>query len=264
MQNRAVLVGHKPGIARASGRHLGLLLGLSLWFALLLGATARADVYWSNFQDAFNEGTESFIGHARLDGSEANADFLPVGLTHPNRMASNGEYIYAAFLTKTGGGIGRARLDGSETDPYFITAPGPAPLPDGVDGIAVTSQYIYWTDRPDSVNEAPSEIGRARIDGSEIIPDFITIPNEEASGHRALDLAVSGEYLYYSEIGEIGRVKVTGAEDNPDFIKPSEVSTIGYAWGIAANSQDVYWTNGTGKIGEAENTPEGASSIPNS
>lgn len=225
--------------------------------ALAFGAaSAQADIYWANFQDAFGEGTESFIGHARLNGSEANADFLPVGLTHPYRMAADGEFIYSSFLTKDGGGIGRARLNGSEHDLYFITEPGPAPLPNGTDGVAVTSKYIYWSSWYGDGDEE-NEIGRARIDGSEIIPDFITLP----SNIHATDMTVVGDHIIYGEIGAIGRVNVDGAEDEPEYIKsPEHGPGVGFVWGVAANSHYIYWTGSgsSNSIGRVENVAGGS------
>jgi CSLREA domain-containing protein len=241
-----------------AGRRLLGVLTVALLALVCSAGGARADLYWTNFQDAFNEGTESFIGHARLNGSEANGQFLPVGLTHPARMAANGEYIYASFETGSGGGIGRAKLDGSEHDPFFITAGtpnAPVALPGGVKGIAVTKEFIYWSNT--LKNEEPSEIGRARIDGSEVNPDFITIPEDK----QAIDLTVQGNHIFYAEVNAIGRVNVNGSEDEPAFIESEGETAVGFPWGIAADAQHIYWI-GAGQIGRADNTPGGGDIEP--
>jgi CSLREA domain-containing protein len=253
------------GPGGAAPRRLTLLAGLLAMLgalALALGLpAARADIYWSNFQDQFSEGTDSFIGHAHIDGSEANAEFLNVGLTHPARMAANNEFIYASFeVSGGGGGIGRARLDGSEHRPFFITAgteSAPVALPNGVRGLAVTNEFIYWTSSTTENNgEGSSAIGRAHLDGTHVEPNFIPLDSE----HDAVDLTILGNHIYYGEADAIGRVNINGTENEPEYITGEPEAkpplTIGLGFGIAANAQFVYFNVGGG-IGRAENVPGG-------
>jgi CSLREA domain-containing protein len=222
----------------------GYVLALVFVFVLLAcTGSARADVYWGNFLTAFGQGESSYIGHARLDGSEANAQFLSVKKEHPARLAADARYLYGAFPSgETGhGAIGRSRLDGAEHNAKFITGLST------VWGIAVSSQYIYWTNFIHG-EPAISEIGRAKIDGSEAIPDFISLP----STGQAYGLALEGEYLYWSGGSGIGRANLDGepASVDPTFIpKP----LAGFAWGVAADPGHIYWTHGTA-IGRASIT----------
>lgn len=222
-------------------------LGLGLLLALCLSRPARADLYWGDHLSGFESGIESKIGHARTDGSEANVNFLNIGAEDPRRMAADDKYLYGSFPGKLGGSIGRVRLDGSEPNPDFIVGPGPAPL-SGVDGIAVSSQYVYWTNGFDSPEESPGEIGRARLDGTEVIEDYITTGEDPAG-----DLAISGNHLFWVSEKGIGRANVNGTEVDPEFIPDEEENPLGFIWGIAANGEYVYWTRSEfGKVDPGE------------
>jgi hypothetical protein len=59
------------------GGRLTALLGLTLLLGLCVSSAARADIYWGNYLSFGDEGT-SYIGHARVNGSEANAQFLNI------------------------------------------------------------------------------------------------------------------------------------------------------------------------------------------
>jgi hypothetical protein len=225
----------EAGLARL-GRRLAAMLGLALVGALLSTGAARADLYWGDHLSGFESGIESKIGHARVDGSEANVNFLNIGAEDPLRLAADDRYLYGTFPGKSGGSIGRVRLDGTEANPDFIVGPGPGPL-DGVGGIAVSSQYVYWTNWFDKDEAAEGAIGRARIDGTHVEEDYIPL-GEEVPG----DLALSGSHLYFVDDKGIGRANVNGEEVDPEFVTGTEDEPLGYIWGLAASSEYLYWT----------------------
>ena len=75
-------------------------------------------------------------------------------------------------------------------------------------GIAVNSQYIYWTD------EEGEEIGRASLDGTDADQKFITgadFPDAIAAG---------SQYLYWANQNSdtIGRARLDGTDVNQSFI----------------------------------------------
>ena len=212
-----------------------LALVVSVFMCSVSGA--RADVYWGNYLGS-SEATPSYIGHARLDGSEANAQLLDVKKEKPVAIAADDTSIYVPFPGPQGGEIGRANLQGGEANPHFIFGPGGGAL-SGVGAIAVTSQSVYWTNellRPEGVG---SEIGRAPITGGEGEPFFITVP----SGEPANSIAVSGEHIYWSEGLAIGRANLNGGEVESEFIKDGPGNELGFIKGIAADSEHLYWTH---------------------
>jgi hypothetical protein len=237
---------HERGRAFAIGAigHLTALLGVALTMTLLLVGVAHADIYWGNYQDLGGSGPD-YIGHARLDGSEANAQLLDIKGEKPVGLAADGSFIYAAFPGPSGGSIGRANLQGGEPNADFIYGPGKTPL-SGADGIVVAGNYVYWTNGLERPNGVPAEIGRAPITGGEGEPEFINLGGDE----DAMDLAVSGEHLYWSEGTSIGRANVNGSEIEPDFVENEPSNHLGFVFGLAANAGHLYWSHNVTKGSE--------------
>ncbi len=229
----------RDGLAAGKARLCAPAL-LPVLLCVLLGLCitpgARADLYWGDHLSGFESGIESKIGHARVDGSEANVNFLNIGAEDPLRLAADDRYLYGTFPGKSGGSIGRVSLNGTEPNPDFIVGPGPSPL-DGVGGIAVNSQYVYWTNWFDKDEEAEGAIGRARIDGTHVEENYIPL-GEDVPG----DLALSGSHLYFVDDKGIGRANINGSELDPEFVTGTEDEPLGYIWGLAASSEYLYWT----------------------
>jgi hypothetical protein len=146
--------------------------------------------------------------------------------------ASGGEYLYwANGLYNT---IERSNLAGTRVDPRFITVAG-RPI-----GVAVSSQYIYWTDS--------SGIGRANLDGSHVNNKFIAAPkNSDPNG-----LAVNGKYIYWAESGtnKILRADLHGAHVDTSYLTGAD--GVASPSGVAVDATYIYWTDpGTGTIGRA-------------
>jgi hypothetical protein len=218
-----------------------------LGFLLLGGGAAPLQaqssdyLYWSG---AFLNN----IGRAKLDGTEIVHPFLPV--YSPTGIAVNDEYLY---WVKYEGGfnnsyIGRARLDMTEINPHFII-----PSSFSTWGVAVDDQYIYWT------NAQPfNNIGRAKLDGSEVNNCFIENKGGTWLGGAPRGIAVKGGYLYWTnywaeheEYGiprySIGRAKSDGTEVDSFWIKD-----CGISHGIALTETHIYWTNYSGSIDRAK------------
>jgi hypothetical protein len=81
--------------------------------------------------------------------------------------------------------IGKVGADGSNPEPKFIPDDAIA------QALTVEGDYLYW-----QANSFPLRIGRSRLDGSEIQPEFI----EGGVGHiEVAGLSVSGGRLYWAE-----------------------------------------------------------------
>lgn len=189
-------------------------------------AVGAGHVYWS---------WAGGIGRANLDGSEADPSFVKGG-EGITGVAAMGEHIYWAG---PGGVIGRAKLNGTEVEPEFIKGiTGGA-----ITGLAVSPEYIYWT------NFWDSSIGRAHLDGSSLENEYVH------NTHTPMGLALSEQYFYWAITYEnhIGRALLSGAEKSWNFITTGLSSDENEQVGVAVDHQHVYWANPTtGTIGRAD------------
>lgn len=138
----------------------------------------------------------------------------------------SGPYVYWANTWLWS--IGRATLDSSVVEPNFIPL-GTIGCPCG---LAVDGNYIYWTD----FWHNPGRIGRVKIDGSNVNPDFIT------GCQRPWGVAVDDNFVYWTNIepaNTIGRAKLDGSEVDQNFI----VLPIFPGRGIAVSGNFIYWGN---------------------
>jgi len=121
--------------------------------------------------------------------------------------------------------ISRVNLDGSLFDPTFIALQEKAPC-----AIAIDSSHIYWAD------SYKHKIGRARLDGSNVEDDFISL----AAGTSPCGLAVDSEYLYWANFGTamIGRARLDSSAVDESFI-----STVPYPCAVAVNEAGIYWSS---------------------
>ena len=163
------------------------------------------------------------IGFSALEGQQSPA------------TASSGDYIYWANFW--GHSVGRASLDLSDVKPGFISMPDRWPT-----GIAVDDRYIYWA----NFNwNAPSTIGRANLDGTDVNQEFIQTLGSP------IGLAVDDNYIYWANIegvNTIGRAKLDGTDINQQFI----TLVVGMPRGMAVSRDFIYWANyNTGTIGRA-------------
>src|SRR5262249_7142785 len=126
------------GALRSAGKSwLRAVAGLAALGVLVLtgaasapagAATAQAaattgHIYWANSDPNGDNGT---IGHANLDGTGANQNFIP-SASQPGGVAADAAHVY--WTNDTAGTVGRANLDGTGANQSFITG---AALPGGV------------------------------------------------------------------------------------------------------------------------------------
>lgn len=150
---------------------------------------------------------------------------MALGLSSPATA-----YLYwTTYGTTHSGGIARAGLDGGDTTEGFIPNPF-RPGPGEVSSIAISGPYIYF-----GGGGTGGLIGRASIDGGQVDPDLLRIPQPPllppgptARTERDADsVAVADGHIYWST-GDplatepsrygIGRASVDGDNVEDDFI----------------------------------------------
>lgn len=174
-------------------------------------AADREHVYWTYDGIDPNSG---WIARADLDGSNVVPHFIKAG-DSPLGLAVDARHIYWTHddlrQNKVGDtfsyAIGRANLDGSGANLRFIAASN------AVDGLAVSSQYVFWT------NNGEHAIGRANLNGTHVFQRCVTL--------KALPLenvpegvAVDGASVYWTNYpaDTIGRARSDGSGINERFI----------------------------------------------
>jgi virginiamycin B lyase len=126
-------------------------------------------VYWGNF-------VGGAVGRALPGGGEVEESFVE-GATGPCGVAVDGAHVY--WSNWDGTSIGRANLDGSASDNQFI---GGLHNPCGV---AVDDSHVYWTNW-----SARDPVGRADLDGGNVVPSLLTTDFYLASCGVALDARI--------------------------------------------------------------------------
>jgi hypothetical protein len=159
-------------------------------------AVHASGVYWTSFAGS--------IGHAALDGSAADREFIPLPSdSHPFGIAVDDEHVY---WTRTfSDTIDRAAIDGSGIELGLIEL-----APHGADYIALDEGHVYWT------NNVTDTIGRADLDGTGADEAYIPLP---ADSHP-YGIAVDSSHIYWADIGTsaIGRVGDDGSNLDPRFV----------------------------------------------
>jgi hypothetical protein len=154
--------------------------------------------------------------------------------------ANTGSSPAAVYWTSEHG-IGRANLDGEAVEQSFI---GPS-FARFACGVAVGHAHVYWSD-PDA-----GTIGRARIDGRDPDPSFIT--GADSPCGVAVDRAhvywTNGTFDYPEPAAQaIGRANLDGSGVDQSFI-----SSVAEPCGVTVDHAHVYWTNeAIGTISRAE------------
>lgn len=205
-------------------------IGALLVLALPGGAfTARADaaVYW-----AVNRGNQfNSIGRANLDGTAMQQQFITA--RNPCGVAVGGGYIWwAAYPSE----IVRANLDGTGVQTVIPSLMNP-PDPDNPCGVAVDAVHVYWA--------TGQNIGRANLDGSDVIKNFIVTGSQGVCG-----IAVDAGHVYWTHCNfgtTIGRANLDGNGINDSFIGGASSPA-----GVAVDGVHVFWTSlDNGAIGRA-------------
>lgn len=107
--------------------------------------------------------------------------------------------------------------------------------------------FVYWTN---FANGGGTKIGRANVDGSGGIQDFIS------GAKDPIGLAVDAGHIYWANEGtnSIGRANLDGSSPEPNFILGAHDP-----YGIAVDGRHIYWANdGSDTIGRADLDGTGA------
>src|SRR5918995_405774 len=103
---------------------------------------------------------------------------------------------------------------------------------------ATAGAFVYWA------NNGGGTIGRANLDGTDVLPNFIT-----GAGFPQ-GVAVDGEHVYWANLtgGTIGRANLDGSGVDQSFITGAS-----FPVGVTVDAQHVYWDNlDTDSIGRAD------------
>src|SRR5581483_5086597 len=176
------------------------------------------------------------MGRANIDGSGSNPLFYNpndgdvrcvVAVDPPSGL---GQHVY--YQSPNGHTIARMDLDGTHVDKGFITN-GSSYW--NTCGLAVDAQHIYWVNKIENNNGSwTTFIGRANHDGTDVHPQFLTIPDHYPS------LAVGPNKIYWVDpgAGELGMANLDGS--NPNF---HVVGLPNYPCGIATDGHHIFWAN---------------------
>ena len=249
----------------------------------LLPRGADAFVYWSS-----QNGTESTIGRANLDGSGVDPDLVS-GIAVGSGVASDGSHIYwgESGFFPTAATIGRAETDGSDVDRDFLPATtfcgvfmlradpeaifwlknpcvnglftidrhddegfGPAGSGDYIRGFDVDDTYVYWSEG--------NHIARGLRSGESIDRDWLDLGAGNAGG----GVAVNEDHVYWTAADpdftaygrSIGRASIDGSESSIDheFIGGTSFDPS-VPPGIAVQGGYLYWTNSPEPGSESDN-----------
>ena len=177
-------------------------------------------IYW------FNRG-DGAIGRANIDGSGVNADFIPGAAAAGTGLAVGDGYIFwTDFQNST---LGRANVDGSGAGTIVTGLMSPR-------GVAVDAGHVYWTNY--GVENGQLPIGRANLDGTEAVNDFILAPSPGTG--QIGQMVADSSHLYWGHGPNIARATSDGTNINTGFA----VASGGNA-GLAVDGSHIYWsTNG--------------------
>ena len=177
-------------------------------------------IYW------FNRG-DGAIGRANIDGSGVNADFIPGAAAAGTGLAVGDGYIFwTDFQNST---LGRANVDGSGAGTIVTGLMSPR-------GVAVDAGHVYWTNYGTENGQLP--IGRANLDGTEAVNDFILAPSPGTG--QIGQMVADSSHLYWGHGPSIARATSDGTNINTGFA----VAPGGNA-GLAVDASHIYWsTNG--------------------
>ncbi len=193
-----------------------------------LQAQSSEYIFWIGANDG--------VGRANFDGTIFEPDFIqvPEG-TNPAGIAVNDEYIYwSNYGNNTGTTISRSDIDGHNIVSNFISG---CSIPFA---LAIDGDYLYW------INMGNDTIGRANLDGMNVIQDFIS--NGPAALHG---IAVDENYIYWTSIGysAIGRANLDGSHPNNNWISANPA--IDFPNSVTVTRTQIYWTNSHNTIGRA-------------
>jgi hypothetical protein len=204
-----------------------MMLG-SVFVLSSASSALSAGIYWTNPGNAT-------IGHANLDGTDVNNNFLGANVFDPGGIDVDASHLYWTYSGCCNNYayhyIARANLDGTGVNNSFISSQA---YPSSV---AVGGGYVYWGDEFSSIagggGTRPTSIGRANLDGTGATNTFV-------AGVTPAGIAVDSKYLYWTDFGanKVGRANLDGTGVNNSFI-----SSVGHPNGLMVDGTYIYWTN---------------------
>ncbi len=235
-------------VLRPGRRSACVALGLFAAFVVLgfSAGPADADIYWASLTGFGVNFTnqETYIGHANQDGTGVNSQFAPGA---PHGLVVAGEYLYGTL----GPSIAREKINGTGIEPEFIVLPGEVKDAQGeyrgestFSKLAVEGEYIYWaschivTSGPlEGTFAEEGEIGRAKLNGTEITPNFIR-DDSGLDDNCIHAVAADEKHLYWSRVGgSIARANLNGTGVELEYAK----GVTGDISGLAVNARHIYW-----------------------
>ncbi len=216
-------------VRRAVFLSVGTVLSL-----LLFAAAAQASIYWSL------RGSDE-IGRASNDLSYVDPTFIqnPTGSGGCGMAVDSGHLYWGATQTAT---IARAGIDGSEVDPSFVpqVTPPTDPQLSNPCSTAVNATHIFWAN-----SSPPWGVGRADIDGTDPVPNFLAIPPNPPA-NTVCGVAISSNRVYWTESNNAGTIHSRAISGSGTVVTISGAAAIGRdACGLAVDeaNDDLYWTN---------------------
>jgi hypothetical protein len=185
-------------------------------------------IYWAN------RGTNS-IGRANLDGSGVQKNFIPVvGQQNPCAPAVSSTRIWWANFgnfASDDGSIARANLNGSGVEPNLIPT---APQVNRPCGIALNSQFAYWTNAVGSPNPT---IWRSPV--GDPFPELLV---GDSGNELSCWPSVSGSHIYWANftLALVRDDLDPGTPANPELVV--DANAVG---GTAIHGGKVYFANNT-------------------
>lgn len=143
---------------------------------------------------------------------------------------ASANYVYWPNLGGTT--IGRVAIDGSQLNNNFVKTTNNG-TSDNPAAVAVDPRYIYWVHG----TATTGAIGRARLDGTDIQPNFIP---HSAGVSDPFGITVTASHIYWTNEGPgtIGRADISGANPNPSFVSDPGNSPCG----LATDNRFLYYT----------------------
>lgn len=165
-----------------------------------------------------------------------------------NESTLVGGYTYdavgALYWANSGNAtIGHSALDGTNPNGAFIDTSVPAGSGNSApSGVATDNNYVYWTDSCQGT-DCVAAVGRARLDGTDPDPAFITWPQTTETNYQPQGLAITDDYIFWANTGTntIGCAKIDGSGANQSFI----TGALG-PFGMATDGTNIYWANSAG------------------
>jgi hypothetical protein len=188
-------------------------------------APTYAHIYWSEPEAARGPSGHGIdnIWQANLDGTSLDRSFV-TGLAIPWPVAVGGQFLY--WSDSEAGTIGRVEVNGTHLTRTLLHATA--------DALAVTSQYIYWTEG--SFTGHPATVWRADLNGSGAQKLFSI-----GAGTYIGGLAVGRDHIFWTnrDQGTIGRANLNGSQ-----VKLTFITGLTDPTGLALDTTDLYWANG--------------------